>query len=165
MVRGGYTLPGVALPKIVSMETEFGISMRGAADPNPVVASSMLINAYVEHRRVGWDFDDESPGRDARGFARDDSMPPEIESHLVNAVLTNGARYYVDHAHPEYSAPECSTPLEVVLYDKAGEEILARSMAAARRTLLPGQTAATRTTSSTAPSRSPCSCATSCRGS
>jgi proteasome accessory factor A len=129
----------VALPKIVSMETEFGISMRGAADPNPVVASSMLINAYVEHRRVGWDFDDESPGRDARGFARDDSMPPEIESHLVNAVLTNGARYYVDHAHPEYSAPECSTPLEVVLYDKAGEEILARSMSAARRTLLPGQ--------------------------
>ena len=124
----GSTLPNVALPKVVSMETEFGISMRGAADPNPVVASSMLINAYVEHRRVGWDFDDESPGRDARGFARDDSMPPEIESHLVNAVLTNGARYYVDHAHPEYSAPECSTPLEVVLYDKAGEASSPRSM-------------------------------------
>ena len=33
-------------------------------------------------------------------------MAPEIETTLVNAVLTNGARYYVDHAHPEISTPE-----------------------------------------------------------
>ena len=57
-------------------------------------------------------------------------MPPEVETHLVNAVLTNGARYYVDHAHPEFSTPECADPLEVVRYDKAGEEILRRSMEA-----------------------------------
>jgi proteasome accessory factor A len=57
----------------------------------------------------------------------------------VNAVLTNGARYYVDHAHPEYSTPECADPLEVTLFDKAGERILARSMEAARRLLPPGQ--------------------------
>ena len=98
-----------------------------------------LINGYVEQRRVGWDFEDESPGRDARGFARDGSQPPEVETHLVNAVLTNGARYYVDHAHPEYSTPECSDPLQAVLYDKAGERILARSMDAARRLLPAGQ--------------------------
>ena len=42
-------------------------------------------------------------------------MPPEVETHLVNAVLTNGARYYVDHAHPEFSTPECADALEVVL--------------------------------------------------
>ena len=65
-------------------------------------------------------------------------MPPEVETHLVNAVLTNGARYYVDHAHPEFSTPECADPLEVVLYDKAGEVILQRSMAAARRMLPAG---------------------------
>ena len=57
----------------------------------------------------------------------------------MNAVLTNGARYYVDHAHPEYSTPECSDPLQVTLFDKAGERILARSMEAARRLLGPGQ--------------------------
>ena len=113
--------------------------MRGAPDPNPVVASSLLINGYVEQRRVGWDFEYESPGRDARGFARDGSQPPEVETHLVNAVLTNGARYYVDHAHPEYSTPECSDPMQAVLYDKAGERILARSMDAARRLLPAGQ--------------------------
>src|SRR4051812_8184082 len=99
----------------------------------------MLINGYVEHHRVGWDFEDESPGNDARGFAREGSMPPEVETHLVNAVLTNGARYYVDHAHPEYSTPECADAMQVVLYDKAGERILIRSMDAALRTLPLGQ--------------------------
>src|SRR5262249_30816417 len=99
----------------------------------------MLINGHVEHHRVGWDFDDESPGRDARGFAREGAMPPEVETHLVNTVLTNGARYYVDHAHPEYSTPECADALELVCADKAGERILARSMLAARRITEPGQ--------------------------
>jgi proteasome accessory factor PafA2 len=129
----------VTVPKIVGIETEYGVSLRGAPEPNPVVASSLLINGYVEQRRIGWDFEDESPGRDARGFARDGAQPPEIETHLVNAVLTNGARYYVDHAHPEYSTPECADPLEATLFDKAGERILARSMDAARRLLPAGQ--------------------------
>ena len=25
---------------------------------------------------------------------------------MANVILTNGARLYVDHAHPEYSGPE-----------------------------------------------------------
>jgi proteasome accessory factor A len=129
----------VAVPKVCGIETEYGVTLRGAADPNPVLASSMLINGYVEHHKVGWDFEDESPGRDARGFAREGAMPPEIETHLVNTVLTNGARYYVDHAHPEYSTPECADALELVCADKAGERILARSMLAARRLTEPGQ--------------------------
>jgi len=129
----------VAVPKVCGIETEYGVALRGASDANPVLASSMLINAYVEHRKVGWDFEDESPGRDARGFARDGAAPPEIETHLVNTVLTNGARYYVDHAHPEYSTPECADVLELVCADKAGERILARSMQASRRLLGSGQ--------------------------
>jgi len=73
---------------VCSVYTTGGIS--------PTTASSLLINAYVAEldRRVGWDFEDESPGRDARGDAREGSMPPDVETHLVNAVLTNGARYY-----------------------------------------------------------------------
>ena len=129
----------MAVPKVCGIETEYGVVLRGASDANPVLASSMLINAYVEHRKVGWDFEDESPGRDARGFAREGAAPPEIETHLVNTVLTNGSRYYVDHAHPEYSTPECADVLELVCADKAGERILARSMQAARRLLGAGQ--------------------------
>src|ERR1700685_4654192 len=99
----------------------------------PTTASSLLINAYVSRleRKIGWDFEDESPQREPRGFAREGSMPPEVETHLVNAVLTNGARYYVDHAHPEYSTPECIDPLEALRHDRAGEEIIRRSMVAA----------------------------------
>ena len=98
----------------------------------------MLINAYIAtlDRRTVWDFEDETPGIDARGFAVEGALPPEVETHLVNTVLTNGARYYVDHAHPEVSTPECVDAKEVVVFDRAAEEILKRSMVAAR-SLLP----------------------------
>ncbi len=134
----------MALPKVCGVETEYGIVVRGAEN-NPVSASSLLINAYVAATtqrpdgRVGWDFDDEQPANDARGFSLEDVMAPEIETTLVNAVLTNGARYYVDHAHPEYSTPECADALEAVRFDKAGERILVRSMEAAARMLPEGQ--------------------------
>src|SRR5438876_4800727 len=131
----------MAIKKVCGIETEYGIVLRGVNESNPIAASSLLINAYVaeQQRKVGWDFEDESPGRDARGFAREGSMAPEVETHLVNAVLTNGARYYVDHAHPEYSSPECADALECVRYDKAGERILARSVEAAAAVLPAGQ--------------------------
>jgi proteasome accessory factor PafA2 len=131
----------VAIPKVCGIETEYGIVVRGAAEPNPMAASSMLINAYVAslQPRVGWDFEDESPGNDARGYRVEGPAAPEVETHLVNAVLTNGARYYVDHAHPELSIPECRDAREVVVWDKAAEEILVRSMRAAQATLPPGQ--------------------------
>ena len=135
----------MAIVKTLGIETEFGIVLRGVEDANPISASSFLINAYLADlelgadERVRWDFEDESPANDARGFAPAGSLPPEVETHLVNAVLTNGARFYVDHAHPEYSSPECADPLSVVRYDRAGEEIAARAMAAAKRMLPPGQ--------------------------
>src|SRR4029077_370937 len=46
----------------------------------------------------------------------------EIKSYLV---LSTGARFYNDHAHPEYSTPECTTLHEIVAQEKAGERILA----------------------------------------
>jgi proteasome accessory factor A len=134
----------MAVPKICGIETEFGISLRGVDDPNPVTTSSLLINAYVASitgnlKQVKWDFEQESPGQDARGFALDAALAPDIETGLVNVVLTNGARYYVDHAHPEYSTPECADPMSLVLYEKAGERTLQLSLAAAQATLPPGR--------------------------
>lgn len=119
----------MAVPKVCGIETEYGIMVRGG-DPNPVLASSALIDAYVSATSapIDWDFEHERPGTDARGFSLDTDLYPEVEYHLVNAVLTNGARYYVDHAHPEISTPECRTALDVVLYDRAAEEIVRRSM-------------------------------------
>jgi proteasome accessory factor A len=123
----------MAIPKVCGIETEYGIQVVNG-DPNPIAASSVLINAYahdVARQQTGWDFEDEAPGNDARGFARDGAMPPMVETHLVNTVLTNGARYYVDHAHPEFSSPECRDALEALRYDRAGEQIVIRSMEAA----------------------------------
>jgi Pup amidohydrolase len=133
----------MAVRKVCGIETEYGIILRGG-ESNPITASSLLINSYVSRlqRKVGWDFEDETPGRDARGFSREGPSAPEVETHLVNAVLTNGARYYVDHAHPEYSTPECSDALEVVRFDKAGERILAQSIEDAADVLPPGQSIA-----------------------
>src|SRR3954469_11699517 len=126
----------MAIPKVCGIETEYGIMVRGA-DNNPVAASSLLINAYLNTstRKIVWDYEDERPGNDARGFSLDDALAPDIDTHLVNAVLTNGARYYVDHAHPEVSTPECIDALEVVRYDRAAEEIVRRSMVAAGNVL------------------------------
>ena len=130
----------MALPKVCGIETEYGIVVRGG-DNNPVSASSMLINAYVaatnrDRGRVGWDFEDEQPANDARGFELDASLAPEVETMLVNAVLTNGARYYVDHAHPEISTPEVTTAREALVWDRAAEEIVRASMEHVR-SLLP----------------------------
>jgi proteasome accessory factor PafA2 len=122
----------VATIKVCGIETEYGIHSPGA-EQNPISASSVLVNAYASdiEQRIGWDFEDETPGNDARGFAREGSLAPMVETHLANTVLTNGARFYVDHAHPEYSTPECLTPLECLVHDKAGEEVLRRAMIAA----------------------------------
>jgi Pup amidohydrolase len=125
----------MAIPKICGIETEYGISMRDAAEFNPILTSSLLINAYAQpvFKRVKWDYEEESPLRDARGFERPAADAAiEDDSGLVNVILPNGSRYYVDHAHPEYSSPECSNARDLVIWDKAGERILEDSIEAAR---------------------------------
>jgi Pup amidohydrolase len=129
----------MAIPKVCGIETEYGIVVRGG-ESNPVSASSLLINAYVNatSRKVGWDFEDETPTNDARGFSLDDVFAPEVETSLVNAVLPNGARYYVDHAHPEISIPEVTTAAEAVRWDRAADEIVRASMGYAAELLPDG---------------------------
>lgn len=128
----------MAIAKVLGTEIEYGITVLNQADFNPVLASSAVINSYAGARaRIQWSFDEETPGRDARGFGYDDRPSPEIESGLVNVVLTNGARFYVDHAHPEYSTPETASPLQATLHDKAGEVVMARAVRSAQALLEP----------------------------
>src|SRR5690348_5670915 len=114
-------------------EVEYGISVQGQPHANPMVACSQVVNAYasatIKARRARWDFEEESPLRDARGFdlsrqVADPSQLTDEDLGLANVILTNGARLYVDHAHPEYSTPECTNPRDVVKWDKAGEKIM-----------------------------------------
>ena len=55
----------------------------------------------------------------------DKNRPLSFEEIKSDLVLSNGARFYNDHAHPEYSTPECTTLREIVAQEKAGERILA----------------------------------------
>jgi len=127
--------------RIMGTETEFGISVLGTPSANPMLASSQVVNAYAttsaRSRRARWDFEEESPLRDARGFdlsrsAADPSQLTDEDVGLANLILTNGARLYVDHAHPEYSTPECTNPRDVVKWDKAGEQVIVAAAAAVR---------------------------------
>jgi proteasome accessory factor PafA2 len=131
----------MAIPKVIGTETEYGISAVGMPDFNPVLSSSMLISTFAGAlRRIRWDYEQESPLRDARGFEPVQVREPiEEDLGLANVILPNGARYYVDHAHPEYSTPECATARELVVHDKAGERILQRSLHELERVLPPGQ--------------------------
>jgi proteasome accessory factor A len=132
----------MAIPKICGIETEYGIVVQEAVDFNPILTSSFLINAYANpiFKRVKWDYDEERPLRDARGFDRAPADGgSEEETGLVNVILPNGSRYYVDHAHPEYSSPECSNALDAVIWDKAGERILEQSMDAVNELTPTGQ--------------------------
>ncbi len=137
----------MSVRRIMGSETEYGISVPAAPSMNAMQASSLVVNSYAQRTigesRARWDFEEENPLRDARGFEAtapplvDPSAPAnEDDLGLANLILTNGARFYVDHAHPEYSTPEVTSPRDLVLWDKAGERIIAE---AARRALsVPG---------------------------
>jgi proteasome accessory factor A len=123
----------MSVRRVMGTETEYGISVSGQPTANPMVASSQVVNAYasatLRARRARWDFEEESPLRDARGFdmsreVADASQLTDEDLGLANVILTNGARLYVDHAHPEYSTPECTNPRDAVLWDKAGEQVM-----------------------------------------
>ncbi|HEX7464653.1 MAG TPA: depupylase/deamidase Dop [Actinomycetota bacterium] len=131
----------MAIPKVVGTETEYGISATGSPDFNPVLSSSLLISTYAGSlRRIRWDYEQESPLRDARGFEPVPVREPSDEDlGLANVILPNGARYYVDHAHPEYSTPECASARQLVIHDKAGERVLERSLDELLRVLPAGQ--------------------------
>src|SRR6201991_3472514 len=134
--------------RIMGTEVEYGISVPGDPTANPVITSTQVVLAYAaaadipRSRRARWDYEVESPLRDARGF---DLSAPTLHSGsdtevddlgAANVILTNGARLYVDHAHPEYSTPEVTSPRDVVLWDKAGGRVLAE--ASRRAATIPG---------------------------
>ncbi|MEK7702511.1 MAG: depupylase/deamidase Dop [Nitrospirota bacterium] len=125
------------MKKIVGTETEFGIVLKGEGRTDAVTSSMFLVNSYPYAISSSplWDYENENPLIDARGFQADGERErPGLEyNRLLNKLLLNGGRFYVDGAHPEYSTPECANPKELVLYEKAGERILELAVEFANR--------------------------------
>ncbi len=153
--------------RVMGTETEYGVLAPSLPSANATVLSSQIVNAYAATLRAGagnltgtrWDYTDEAPLNDARGFAVPRAAadptsltdePPVLDAEqiamegggpaalygeqlqenpvLMNMVLGNGARLYVDHAHPEYSSPEVTRPRDAVLWDKAGDAVVLAAM-------------------------------------
>lgn len=137
----------MSIRRIVGLETEFGILDLNAQTQDPFGLSAAVVDAYVRHTSdpvAAWDFYSEDPLNDARGFrvgprhAHPDQLtnnpvPPLRDmlpgTPITNVALANGGRWYVDHAHPEYSSPEVTNPYDAVLWDRAGEAIAQETMA------------------------------------
>jgi proteasome accessory factor A len=109
-------------------EIEFGITVKNDRDFDPISSCVLLVNAYREEHagKILWDYDQENPLADARGFQVDGEKytPNQQENIARNKTLVNGARYYVDHAHPEYSCPEVTNARDLVVHEKAGERVV-----------------------------------------
>src|SRR3954454_24403162 len=101
-------------------EAEYGVSLPGQPSANAMLLSAQVVNSYASTlpagraRRASWDFEEESPLRDARGFDLGGSgagggiarefIDAEEDAGRANVTPPSGPRLYVDHAHPEYSS-------------------------------------------------------------
>ena len=130
------------MQRLFGIETEYGITLESEENIDPVDQSVELIKSYRQHDfrpRPLWDYSGEDPFRDERGFRASALQEhPDEKKHQEadrqrnlsfveiksDLILVNGARLYNDHAHPEYSTPECQTLFQLVAHDKAGERIL-----------------------------------------
>ncbi len=131
--------------RLFGIETEYGITLENAEQIDPVKESIELIKNYRREPFLPqWDYNGEDPFRDERGFRAKqlNNHPDEVEEEKQDRerfanqpgrsfreiksdrILVNGARLYNDHAHPEYSTPECQNLFDLVAHDKAGERIL-----------------------------------------
>ena len=124
------------------IETEIGIARDNTDNLDVVAESIALVRSATETAvRMRWDYEAEDPHADVRGFHVDELRQDFDEAHYFaqdaqreltyveiksDLVLGNGARFYNDHAHPEYCTPECSTLDELIAHDRAGERILMR---------------------------------------
>jgi proteasome accessory factor A len=137
--------------RLFGLETEYGITREDQESVDPVVESMELVRAHAAAAfRRTWDYSGEDPHEDARGFrashlqqdkeedefAKLDAHRPfsfhEMKSDLV---LPNGARFYNDHTHPEYSTPECRSLFDLIAHDRAGERIVQRAAERRNQTL------------------------------
>lgn len=119
------------MKRFMGTETEYGITTPSDPTISPLLTSTHAVVAYAALNtaaRSRWDYREEAPLKDTRGFdLQRYRTVPVVDPNAVgiaNVVTVNGARFYVDHGHPEYSAPETSNALDAMIYDAAGDYYL-----------------------------------------
>lgn len=127
------------MDRLLGLETEYGLYVEGASVGELTTEARKLVQTISS--QAVWDYRGESPLQDLRGFRasrlttnpedekieRQHVKAPEPRSPRedhVDRLLKNGARFYHDHGHPEYSTPECSSLWDLLAHDRAGERIV-----------------------------------------
>ena len=124
-----------SFPVIAGIETEYGIVRSDIENSDPVIESMELIRSYDGSESLKWNYSEEDPSMDARGFHAE-GLAQDIEEQeftrsdhqrffsfremTSDRILRTGARFYNDHTHPEYSTPECHSLFELLAQDRAG---------------------------------------------
>ena len=125
---------------LLGLETEYGI-VRNEVESYDVVEESMALVRRCEMKSefCNWAYSRERSHQDMRGFnvpslaqdeeedafcVEDRKRPYSYWEMKSDRVLENGARFYNDHTHPEYSTPECGSVFQLVVHDLAGERIV-----------------------------------------
>lgn len=125
-------------PILCGIETEYGIQVEGGSADSQIDDAIDFVRAYPGPCFVGWNYRYESPRADLRGFTLDRlaydpedakfdrSRTAKLGDREVRSdrILPNGARFYNDHGHPEYSTPECWSGAALAASDLAGERLL-----------------------------------------
>lgn len=122
---------------LAGVETEYGLYIKGRGAADQVEDSEALVRSYPGERLSLWDYGHESPRNDLRGFRLDrlaeDPVDQEFDQGRTHApayvlradqILPNGARFYNDHGHPEYSTPESWTLADLAALDLAGHQVV-----------------------------------------
>ncbi len=129
----------MSVHRVMGVETEYGVFAPHRPDADTAQLSRTVLDAYAATlaeagaaEPVRWDYSGESA--DTGGDLNPSWVARLTEQEQVfyrgnSLVLTNGARLYVDHGHPEHAGPEVTTPLDVVAYDAAGDAMMARAVA------------------------------------
>ena len=125
---------------LAGIETEYGLLVEGRGASSQVEDSMALVRDYPDECHAVWDYRNESPRNDLRGFRLDRLQFDPVDAQFdvgktygpdkdvrADRILPNGARLYNDHGHPEYSTPECWTLSDLVQHDLAGQIVVARA--------------------------------------
>ena len=95
--------------RIYGIETEYGLLIKDENFSLGAVEIAVRVKNHIFSKKLGildqhYRANDEPPGNG--GF------------------LVNGGRVYIDMGHLEYASPECSTLVDLITYDRAGDRII-----------------------------------------
>ena len=81
----------MAIPKVMGTEIEYGITVKNDRDFDPISSCVLLVNAYREEHagEILWDYDQENPLADARGFQVDgEKYTPNQQENIARGTTS-----------------------------------------------------------------------------